>query len=261
MPAAEGNRAVTSHHDDIRRLREALLQAPPGENDSTTAEGPQTEVDPDRIWAAVHEQLDEGELARLVEQVLTSPSAMEQWRMALEMKRLSEETESPAMATIHQMPERPDQGASNGAGEGASEGPGPSRRRGVGRAASWLAAVAASGLLLSVLAWQWRTPEVPFETRGIDPTRIEQTVERAPRDAFELEWDGPTVEGVESYEVVLTHGVETLYRATDLQQPRVRIPVEAFDALEPGSTLLWSVEATLADGSTIRSGPFKTVLQ
>jgi hypothetical protein len=244
---------VSEQYDELDRLRNALLQTPP-------ADDAPPEVDPDRIWAAVHGELTKDELAELTEQVLASPRAMERWRWALEMKRQGEEEGEKAgrpsamdgpIKAVAPWPRRVAPPATMPTPAGATIARQPWIRQAAGLAAA---------MVLVVLAWQGiQNQRSTF--RGVDdPRAILQSIESAPRDHFVLEWRGPEIEGIVGYQVVVTRGVDLVFRADGLDQRRLEVPEAALSGVPSGSTLLWTVEATLTDGTKVGSGSLRTRL-
>jgi hypothetical protein len=81
-----------------------------------------------------------------------------------------------------------------------------------------------------------------------------------PRDDFVLRWTaGP--EGT-TYDVgVTTEDLRLLARETRLEAAELRVDVEQFSGLAPGTPIFWQVTAHLPDGRTVDSASFKVLLE
>ena len=81
-----------------------------------------------------------------------------------------------------------------------------------------------------------------------------------PADAFELRWSaGP--EGTRYDLRVMETDLEKIAGARALQAAEYTVPAEALAGIEPGTTLLWQVDATFPDGRRISSETFAVRLE
>lgn len=130
----------------------------------------------------------------------------------------------------------------------------------------WIPAAAAlaASLALVALLVPWREARDPQDSvlRTLGDTTIESHIsedEALAADRFVLRWSaGP--EGAR-YDVRVTdRRLNLLARAISLEQPEFKVPAAALEEMEPGSVVLWQVEAALPDGQRIVSRTFATRL-
>jgi hypothetical protein len=126
------------------------------------------------------------------------------------------------------------------------------------------AALAAALVLVAILfPWQGERHSPPPVFRALDQETIESRIpedEHLPADRFTLRWS-PGPEGVR-YDIRVTdRRLNHLARAVSLDRPEYSVPAAALAELEPGSLVLWQVEAVLPDGRRIVSKTFATRLE
>ena len=76
-----------------------------------------------------------------------------------------------------------------------------------------------------------------------------------PRAACVLKWSVPA-EGARYTIRVATQDLSPIASARDLAQPAYQVPMKSLEALSPGATIVWRVEADLPDGRRIASQAF-----
>jgi len=188
--------------------------------------------DPGRIWDAVHATLARDEAHAVVRHVADCPSCAAAWRLAMT---------DPARAS----------------GPGAG---GPRARGGVGRgvAVAALAAAAALAVLVWLGAPERRSALPAAEFRDTAPAGIASLIPDGtvlPRAAPVLRW---TAAGPDArYRVELSlDDLTPLAVEHALVEPAWEIPAAVLARVPPGSTIVWRVEARLADGGTVTSPAF-----
>lgn len=206
---------------DVERLRAALAAAN-GE--------PASQVDPGRIFDALHGDLSDQERQALIDEMAGDPEALEAWRLAMELAPTPVSAVSPRPAP----------------------------------AWKWLGI--AAGLLLSVgLAWQlaapWRQAEAPVY-RSIDPRSIASLLpEGEPLSRAEpvLRWTA--IDNARYRVRVFTADLQPLAEAADLLTPTYRLPADLVNRLPGNAVVLWQAEADAPGAATIVSPTFTARLQ
>lgn len=212
--------------DDLRDVFQGLPREPvPGE----TCPAPET------VWASARGELEPAENRAVVDHTGRCPSCAEDWRLArsvarsLERRRPGDDTASADERT----------------------------RRGL--ASRWLAAaaavlVAAAGV--GVFLWQTteREPVYRVAPREAIVSRVPED-EPLSRDEPTLRWSGP--EQATYALVVTTERLEVLVREEGLTRTEYTLPEPVVAGIEPGTVLLWHVEATLLDGAREPSRTFR----
>lgn len=201
-------------HDNLQQLQKAFYANP-----ESTVEGCPA---PDRIAAAVHQELSPDEFVEVLDHISACPSCTEDWRLAKEI------FEEPRAA--------------------------PFRHR------SWQGqrTLAAAALVLLVVGlgwWQWgMRQETRFrqdETPRIESLLINDGISKS--DPV-LRWRG--FQGARYNLLVATEDLEPLLEREDLDLNEYRIPQELLDPLPIGTRLLWRVTASTADGQEVDSPTF-----
>jgi hypothetical protein len=183
----------------------------------------------ERIWEGVHGRLTADDTKRLALHLAECPSCSTDWRLAM---RSPERT---AAANRVARPLRP-------------------RLR-------WAVAAAAVVVVAGFVAVLQNTDIVrPTGTpyRGTDEESIRSVVPDdavLPRENAVLRWTTAGEDASYSVEVYL-QDLTTLASAHGLRETEFRIPPTALDAVEPGGTVAWQVEARLPDGRRIESKAF-----
>lgn len=216
--------------DDLREVFQGLPRKPvPGE----TCPAPET------LWASARGELAPAENRALIDHTGRCPGCAEDWRLARSVAR-SLDRRAPA-----------DDSAS------ATERP----RRGL--VPRWVAAAAAVLLAaagVGVFLWQTtdREPVYRDEPRAAIVSQVPEG-EPLSRTDPTLRWSGP--EGATYALVVTTERLEVLVREDGLTGTEHTLPEPVVDGLEPGTVLLWHVEATLPDGARVPSRTFRVQLE
>lgn len=139
------------------------------------------------------------------------------------------------------------------------------RRLAPGRWTVLAAAAALLILLVAPIAWERLGPHRHGETlreSAEPPPALRSMLSERPtlsRSEFELRWTGAPAGAVYTLEVA-THELRVIERVENLRQPTHRVPSERLVGLEPGSTLLWRVEAVLPDGRRLQLPAARVVL-
>jgi hypothetical protein len=129
----------------------------------------------------------------------------------------------------------------------------------------WLPAAAATvvlGVGLAVDREPWRTPADSGTTwrAGVERGVALGVADGAelPREAFVLRWEPPA--GASHYAVrVTTDALGIVSTASNLLEPEYHVPASALERLEPGTKLLWQVEAFGPDRVRLQS-PVRVVI-
>jgi hypothetical protein len=137
------------------------------------------------------------------------------------------------------------------------------RRRAMGRR-RWLAAAAA--VLVAILGGVGlhlsQTEDRELVLRDQPGEMIESLTPEdrpLPREHATLRWTGP--EGARYTLVVTTARVRVVARTEGLTESSYTLPVSAVAGLDPGTDLLWHVEALLPDGSRVTSKTFRVRIE
>ena len=244
---------MSNHNHELRRLREALLDSPPA------SDGEPGAVDPARTWEAVHGELPKEELLELAALALTSPRAMEEWRLALATKRENEREVSQTPTAIPRKNQTLPFPTPRPVTSGRTSTP----------AITWwdhdsrkIATIAAFGILLAILLGLMQLKNSQDRWRGqggLTITKLSRS-RCATAGGCILAWEGPTFDEVTSYTLSASNGYRWSYTKTGLQERSFQIPAEELAGLDPKEPLLWTVEALLSDGTTVESAVFKTSL-
>jgi hypothetical protein len=211
---------MSMNEQQVERLRAAFATLADGQV------GGEDLPDPEIIWRAVHGELPPGETAALVERAARCPQTAEAWRLA---RQLAAEVEPAQPARITRF---------------------PIRQR-------WVLALAATIVVAVATPLLLRSPHRPVFREGPGVT-IETTIEESqplPRDAFLLRWT-PLRPGATYRIFVADQDLEPVFEAADLDEPTFLVPSPSLARLPAGALVLWRVEATLPDGSTVRSATF-----
>ena len=128
----------------------------------------------------------------------------------------------------------------------------------------WMAVAAALVLLAITLPWLLRDTEPPSpQMRTQQTAAIVTPIERGAaldRAAFNLVWEGAPDGSLYALELA-TGDLRVIHRVSALDEALYRVPVEVFEELHAGETVLWRVEATLPDGSSVASPTFRVRLE
>ena len=205
--------------DDAARLRQAFERL---------TDRPRTDeacLDPEWMWMALAGERPSAEVRSAVLHLAECGECAEAWRLARELA-LASGVELAAPAT----PQR------------------------VGRPAwrspwVWLPAAAATvvlGVGIAVDREPWRTPADSGATwrAGVDRGMVLSVPDGAElrREAFVLRWEPHA--GASHYAVrVTTDTLAIVATASNLLEPEYHVPASALERLEPGTRLLWQVEA------------------
>ncbi|MFP3939975.1 MAG: anti-sigma factor family protein [Thermoanaerobaculia bacterium] len=223
---------MTTIEDDTA-LREAFAAVEPG------GAPPEGCPPPGRIHAAVLGELPADEVRDVVDHLAACPHCAEAWRLAVAF-------EEEAASGV--------------------ESAAPSRRPRAPLRSAWLPAAAAV-LVAMVAAGVWWTlgpgtgGEAPvYRAGGEEEIRsLVPEGEPLPRDEAILRW-GSVPEGAAAettYDLLVsTEALEPVAEASELEEPRYRIPPERLNDIPVGAALLWRVEARLADGRRVASPTF-----
>lgn len=214
---------------DVERLRAALARL------DDDPEWP--DVDAERIYAALHGELDAEARREVVDELIRNPRAAAAWRLARELE--------------------PDQASTaSGRSEGdASSGTPTWTRR-------WLPLAATIALALGA-AWQfqsWR--DEPPAYRGEEVRAIASALpadQPLSRARPELRWT--PIEGARYRVRVLTPDLDVLAESGELTEPSYTLGPDVVSRIESGGDVLWQVEARTADGAPLVSPTFSTRLQ
>ena len=228
---------MTSDTDKAPRdLREAFASV--AEDARPTEACPE----PERLWDAVRGALPPVAAREVGLHVVSCPVCAEAWRVARDLE------------------------SEIGAELAATERALPTRRaiRSSGWAA-WSVAGAAAALLVLVLVvpfdWPDSMPTPAGYRAGFDEPIQSLLVPSEPlmRESCVLQWSG--LEGARYDLFVAAEDLTVLAQTGGLTRPEYRVPAELLDALPPGARLLWQVEATMTDGTTVSSRTFVSELE
>jgi hypothetical protein len=189
-------------------------------------------ADAERIWDAVSGRLPAAERRALVEKLSRDPECAEVWRLASELWREVEATESP----------RPQ--------------PHPVRWRW-----TWPALAAAAALLAVVVFGpalrRGATPSPPVHRDVGAPQLTSRVPEGAslPRGRFRLAWE-PLATDARYTVRVTTDDLALAYVVADLRSGEYVVPEAVLARIPAGARVLWTVEARRADGTIVSSGTF-----
>lgn len=187
-------------------------------------------VDAERVWRAVSGESDAEERRAVVERTAADPSWALAWRAAHELWTASHESEETAR--------RPARGTTR---------------------LAW--GVLAACLIATVGTLLVRAPRGPAH-RGDAEARIHSLLPEGravPRSHLVLRWTGPRDV---RYDLRMTsEDLLHVHAATGLAATEYRPPDAFLSSLPAAATVLWQVEARLADGSTLRSETFVTRIE
>lgn len=193
------------------------------------------------IWRAAMGEAIAEETQSLVLHTSGCPACMEAWRLAREIGR------RPA--------------------ESASSGPtiSPTRSR-ASRRGMWLSGLAAAAAVIlaaGVMLYVRPKPQEPPTLREGSEQAIQSLVpdgEKLPRAEFRLKWSGPA-SAARFHLRVMTEHLQPITSVSDLSSSEHLVPAEAFKGIDPGTPILWQVEASLPDGHTITSRTFRVLVE
>jgi len=191
---------------------------------------------PEELWESARGELPPERNRAVIDHTGRCPSCAEAWRLARFVSRRAREEGGLAAGPRGATPPRWWWSAA--------------------AAAVLVVALGSAGLLLRHA--RERAPVYRNETKeAIEPlTPEDQPLSRADPT---LRWSGP--DGA-TYDVrVTTEGVRVLARAEDLEEPRYTLPASVVAGLDPGTPLLWRVEATLPGGGHVASRAFRVSIE
>ena len=217
---------MTTSRDETRRLREAFASL------GGVSSGGRDCPDPDRLWLAARGELEPTQSRDIVDHTASCPSCAEDWRLARELG------ETTALSA-------------------------DGRAAGDRRPAIWglVAAAAALVLVLVGLPFLRRDATAPAETvrAGETQAQIRSLVEEDAslnREDFVLRWTLGSATARHFALRVATVDLDVLVETSGLEEPAFRISPQDLAAVPTGGTILWQVEATLADGEVVTSPTF-----
>lgn len=193
---------------------------------------------PEELWASARGELPPDENRRIIDHTGRCPSCAEDWRLARFVGRRMAESEG-GVRRSRDREARP-------------------RRWLVAAAAALVVALGGAGVFL----WQEADERRTYRQEQEPGQAIESLVPEAeplPRTDPTLRWSGP--EGASYSLVVTTTRLEVLARAEGLTEAEYTLPQEPVASLEPGTVLLWHVEATLPDGARVPSRTFRVEVE
>jgi len=215
--------------DALRRMRQALGD----EGAPSTPSCPPAQ----RIWQASVGELGPGEVREVLDHVAGCAHCAWAWKLAVELDRDSPAVEDEDAVVVAAAAARP-----------ANTG--------------WIwagVAVAAVALFALTVPTLLPPPADPGPWRAGEVSQIRTTVERLPRDAFVLRWEGAP-EQVRFEVTVTTEDLRVLHRVTELEQPELLVPASSLDEVPDGGVVLWRVELVRADGTRTTGGAFATTV-
>ena len=210
---------------DVERLRAAF---------ASLRDEKGSPADAERIFTALHGEMNAEEREAIVEELATNADAAEVWRLAMEL------TPEPAL----ERPATPDQQGLDWR--------------------TWLPIAAALFLMVGV-GWQfvgqWNETEPPAY-RTIDQRSIRSELPPdvpLSRSNPVLRWSA--IEGARYRLRVLTPALEPVEEAEDLTVPEYRVSEAALERFPPGAQLLWQVEARVPGSPSVASPTFTLRLE
>jgi hypothetical protein len=220
----------TPEPPDVERLRAALarLDEDPGWPD----------VDAERMYAALHGELDAETRRQIVDETIRNPRAAAAWRLARELD--PGDAASPAGGLDH---------------EDATYGGHAWTRR-------WLPLAATVALALGA-AWQfqvWRDDAPVY--RGEEVRAISSALpagQPLSRTRPELRWT--PIDGARYRVRVLTPELDVLDESGDLEAPAYMLGPAVLSRIGPGTEVLWQVEARTPGSAPLVSPTFSTRVQ
>lgn len=220
---------------ELARLR-AAFTAP-----AEAAPDPETCPAPETIWSAVRGELPPHEVREVVEHTALCASCAEDWRLAADLnrqERKAAEADRPANVVY-------------------------------GRFRQWrplaAAAALAAGLMLviGIQSDDMMGPGQEPAYREGQRTELRSLLpegQALPANAAVLRWS--RLEGAVSYDVqVSTEDLRVVATEEGLTATEVRLPESALAGLQPGTKLLWQVQAVFPDGIRETSETFTTTLR
>ena len=240
-----------SDAEERSRLSDALLER------SAAAEScPSDET----IFDAVGGRLEAAEVRRLADHTTRCGPCTASWSLAQQMLGPGDAAAAPPSAEAGAGLESIDGAAATGShASHAPAGPDPTARKPATAPRSvWLALAAVLLAAVGLASWNaLRDPTGGASFRGQE-WAIQSAVPEdrtLPRDAAELLWSaGP--EGTTYTLTVSADGTRTLVQEEAWPEASYRIAPQLLSELDPGTRLLWRVQARLPDGTSISSVTF-----
>lgn len=213
--------------EDLRTLFQGLSrETAPGEDCPS----------PEELWASARGELAPEETRRVIDHTGRCPSCAEDWRLARFVGQRVPGSEGGERR-------RPEEEA-------------PPRRWLAAAAALLVALLGAAGLLV----WREGGREPVYRVEPTDPI-VSLVPEDQPLSRTDptLRWSGPE-EATYSL-VVTTTRLEVLARAEGLTETEYTLPEDLVSGLEPGTVLLWHVEAVQPDSARVPSRTFRVEIE
>ena len=188
------------------------------------------------IWRARSGNASVVEMRSIVLHTSGCPACMEAWRLAREVGSVQSESSRTTTTAVSWAPSR-------------------GMLLGVAAAASFMVV---AGAMLLVLP---RPEESAFRESA------EQAIgtlvpdgATLPRAEFRLRWTSP--ESRARFHLrVMTDRLQQIASAPDLTAPEYLVLASAFKGIEPGTTILWRVDAYLPDGHVVGSQTFRVLVE
>jgi hypothetical protein len=215
----------TPEQPDVERLRQALA--------SLGDQSQWPDVDAERLFAALHGEIDAEARRRIVDELIENPRAAAVWRLARELDPVEASTAATAPLA-------------------------PTTKT---RSWTWLP-IAATLLLAVGGVWQFVPRESDAPTyRSSEIRRIDSLLPeggRLSRAEPSLRWSA--IAGARYRVRVLTPGLDVLDESEDLETATYRLSPTVLSRIPAGGRLLWQVEAKTAGTDPIVSPTFSATL-
>jgi hypothetical protein len=235
MERRKGNGEMIGDDQELARLR-AAFTAP-----AESAPDPESCPAPEMIWEAVRGELPPNQMREVVEHTALCASCAEDWRLAADLNRQEKkaaEADRPANVVY-------------------------------GRFRQWrpvaAAAALAAGIMLVIglqsddVMGPGQEPAYREAPRTELRSLLPEGQALAKQDAV-LRWS--PLPGAVSYDVqVSTEDLRVVATEEGLTASEIRLPESALAGLQPGTKLLWQVQAVFPDGTRETSATFTTTLQ
>lgn len=226
---------MTGDDQELELLR-AAFTAP-----AEAAPDPECCPAPETIWEAVRGELPSGQVREVVEHTATCAACAEDWRLAADLNRQEQkaaEADRPANVVY-------------------------------GRFRQWrplaAAAALAAGIMLVIglqsddVMGPGQEPAYREAPRAELRSLLPEGQPLAKQEAV-LRWS--PLPGAASYDVqVSTEDLRVVATEEGLTSTRLRLPGSALAGLQPGTKLLWQVQAVFPDGTRETSPTFTTTLE